>query len=168
MRHEASFLKDILNACSKIEAITAATSEGSERDRRSHQPVVAGTQGATHLQCHGGRSWPCATGLSTPISIWTRRSCRTQQWMRSRSSASRSAEYSKVSSLNRSCPDGGQSCPRHGLRVHNEEGRGPSGLEASQGWSRRPVTSLRTWPGWRLHGSRDLAVFFELRVNREN
>jgi uncharacterized protein with HEPN domain len=29
MRHEASFLRDIFNACSKIEAITAATPEGS-------------------------------------------------------------------------------------------------------------------------------------------
>ena len=29
MRHEPSFLKDILSACRKIEAIVAATSEGS-------------------------------------------------------------------------------------------------------------------------------------------
>ena len=29
MRHEASYLRDILSACSKIEAITAATSEES-------------------------------------------------------------------------------------------------------------------------------------------
>jgi uncharacterized protein with HEPN domain len=29
MRHEASFLRDVLSACAKIEAITAATSEAS-------------------------------------------------------------------------------------------------------------------------------------------
>ena len=29
MRHEPSFLKDILSACRKIEAIVAATNEGS-------------------------------------------------------------------------------------------------------------------------------------------
>jgi hypothetical protein len=33
MRHESSFLRDILTASSKIEAITAATSEESFRGR---------------------------------------------------------------------------------------------------------------------------------------
>ena len=55
MRHEASFLSDILTACHKIEAIVSATNEESfiadevmsaavalpfDRDRGGHKPIV--------------------------------------------------------------------------------------------------------------------------------
>ena len=116
MRHEASFLRDILDAPRKIEAITAATSEevflGDEVLPAAvlHHLTVMGEAisrlspelRSDTLKYHGTRSWPCATGLCTPTSIWTGRSCGTRQWMTSPCYASRSAEYSNVSFRNRS------------------------------------------------------------------
>src|ERR1035438_239881 len=118
MRHEASFLRDIVSASPKIEAITAATSEESFLGDEVlpaavlHHLTVMGeaisrlwNSGSDTLKYHGTRSWPCATGLYTPTSIWTGRSCGTPQWMTSHSYAGRSAESSKASFRNRSRPD---------------------------------------------------------------
>ena len=116
MRHEASFLRDILNASSKIEAITAATSEESFLGDEVlpaavlHHLTVMG-EAINRLspelrERHPEVPWHQIVAVRHRIvhaySIWTGRSCGTRQWMTSRSYASRSAEYSKASFRNRS------------------------------------------------------------------
>lgn len=69
MRHEASFLQDILAASKKIEGITSAPTEERfladevlpaavlhhpHRDRRSNRSLVAGTQGAEPWRAMAG------------------------------------------------------------------------------------------------------------------
>ena len=65
MRHEPSFLKDILSDCHKIEAIVAATSEHSFLKDEVlsaavlHHLTVIGESAIP--KCRGGRSLRCGT-----------------------------------------------------------------------------------------------------------
>jgi uncharacterized protein with HEPN domain len=120
MRREASFLRDILSAARKIEAITAATSEESFlRDEVLpaavlHHLTVMG-EAISRLspelrERHPEVPWHQIVAVRHRIVhayfdldwqiLWTR------QWMTSHSYADRSAESSKASFRNRSRPDG--------------------------------------------------------------
>jgi len=83
MRHEPSFLKDILSACRKIEAIVAATDEGSFLKGEVlpaavlHHLTVIG-EAISRLSvdlrkrirmCRGDKSSLCGIGSCMPISI---------------------------------------------------------------------------------------------------
>jgi len=67
MRHEPSFLKDILAACRKIEAIVAATSEGSFLSNDGLPPAVLHHltmigEAASHTQVFSsGTNWRRST-----------------------------------------------------------------------------------------------------------
>ena len=93
MRHEPTFLKDILTACRKIESIVAVNPEeaflGDEVLSAAvlHHLMVIG-EAISRLpidlryrppKCPGGKSLPSATESHTPTSIWTGRSFGIQQ-----------------------------------------------------------------------------------------
>jgi hypothetical protein len=72
MRHESSFLRDILSACQKIEAIVARTSEALFlKDEVSPAAVL-------HHLTVIGESLRCGTGSCMPTSTWTGRSSGTR------------------------------------------------------------------------------------------
>src|SRR5690242_15335385 len=89
MRHEASFLKDILAACRKIERITAGTSEDPFLSDEVlpaailHHLTVIGeaicrlppNSGIGISKYHGGKSWRYGTESCMRTLIWTGRSC---------------------------------------------------------------------------------------------
>src|SRR3954469_16500864 len=111
MRHEASFLKDILSACRKIEAIVAATSEESFLKDEvlpaavlHHLTVIGEAIGRLSVELrdrHPGVPWRQIVAVRHrivhAISIWIGRSFGTRRPATFRNSGSRFGTSSRPS-----------------------------------------------------------------------